>query len=313
MKTKYERRHLGLRPAIIIFGLAGFHGEAKAQEIGVLATYPAPTFLENLDVAPDGAIYVTNYTGRGVERIKPGEKPARFANLDAHPVSILVRKDGFLVTAHGLPFMGGPSFIGTGRLIRLDAKGAVISEKPVPEAGMLNGMTLAPNGAILIADSVNGQILSYDTEKNEVANWFSDPVLAPQTAPRFLPGANGLKIRDGVLHISSSAQSKLFRLRIAADGAAQGPLEVAVETPGADDFAFLANGDVIMTTHSASVVKLDPAGRLHILTDDPRVQGNTAVAITGAGKDRKAIILGTGGFSEGGKADAAVVSVALPE
>jgi hypothetical protein len=49
------------------------------------------------------------------------------------------------------------------------------------------------------------------------------------------------------------------------------------------------------------------------LTDDPRIRGNTAVALRGAGAERAVIVLGTGGLSEGGKDPGVVLSVPLPE
>jgi hypothetical protein len=98
-----------------------------------------------------------------------------------------------------------------------------------------------------------------------------------------------------------------------ADGRPAGDLAVLHDLPGADDFALLSDGGIVMTTHGDRVVRIAANGQTTVLTADPRVLGNTAVAVTGTGKDRRAIILGTGGFSEGGKADAAVVSVPLPE
>lgn len=292
----------------------GAHRPVHADpSLEVLASYPGPTFLENLEVADDGAIYVTNYSGKGIERIRPGQKAERFVELDAHPVSILVMPSGFLLAVHGKSFTEGPAFIGSGRLLTLDPQGKLIAELPVPDAGMLNGMMRLENGQVLLADSVKGQILRYDPAQRQIGVWLTDARLVPQTAPHFVPGANGLKRRGGTLLISSSAQRKVFSVEVGADGAAAGPMEPVLELPGADDFAVLPDGGLIVATHGKEVLRVSPAGAVSTLTSDPRVLGNTAVAITGSGASRKVVILGTGGFSEGGKADAAIVAISLPE
>jgi sugar lactone lactonase YvrE len=178
---------------------------------------------------------------------------------------------------------------------------------------MLNGMTRLDTGSILIADSVKGQVLRYDVASGTLSTWIADARLAPQTTPQFRPGANGVKVRGRDVLISSSAARKLFRVSLGADGRPAGDLAVLFELPGADDFALLTDGGIVVTTHGDRVLKVTADGAQTVLTSDPRVLGNTAVAVTGAGKDRRAIVLGTGGFSEGGKADAAVVSIPLPE
>jgi hypothetical protein len=296
--------------AALIVSDASLRAEPNVE---TLASYPAPTFLENLDVAIDGAIYVTNYTGRGVERIRPGQKAERFADLDTHPVSILATPSGFLVAAHGKSFTNGPAFIGSGRLLTLDRTGKVIDDLPAPEAGMMNGMVRLPSGAVLIADSVKGQILHYDPAVRRIETWFSDPRLLPQTAPQFLPGANGLKLRDGALLVSSSAQRRIFKLTLTPDGAPEA-FEPLLDLPGgADDFAVLPDGGLLVATHGETVLRVSKSGETSVLTKDRRVRGNTAVAVSGAGKDRRAIILGTGGFSEGGKDDAVVIAIPLTD
>ena len=245
--------------------------------------------------------------------IRPGTGSKRFVTLDAHPVSILALPDGFLVAAHSTPFTAGSSFIGSGRLLRLDKDGGVKSDQPVPDIFMLNGMARLDDGSILIADSVKSQILRYDVSSGVQSRWLADARLAPQQSPYFQPGANGVKVRRREVLISSSAARKLFRITIGVDGGPAGELTVLFDLPGADDFALLPEGSVVMTTHGDRVLCLAANGQMTVLTSDPRVLGNTAVAVTGSGKDRRAIILGKRGFSEGGKADAAVVSVPLPE
>lgn len=279
-----------------------------------LATYPSPTFLENLVTTADGALYFTNYTGKAVEVLRPDAPVAVFAQLDAYPVSILPLGEGYLVVAHGASFADGPAFIGTSKLLVLDASGKVTSTIPAPQAGFLNGMLAAADGSILIADSVKSQILRFDPASGALTTWFADPLLAPQTEPDFRPGANGLKATDGGLIVSSSAQKALYKIAIGPDSAPSGGLTpIVTDLPGADDFAPLPEGGFVVATHSDRVVRVGADGAISTITDDPRIRGNTAVALQGSGPDRRVVILGTGGFSEGLKGDAVVLAAPLPE
>ena len=288
--------------------------EASAPvEPQALATYAAPTFLENLTVAADGSILFTNYTNRSIERAPAdGGAAASFAALDVHPISILPLADGYLVAGQATPFTQGAAAIGSGVLLFLDAQGAVSQRLPIPEVLFPNGMLSLSSDAVLIADSVGGQIVRLDLATRAISPWFADPVLAPQTTPNFLPGANGLKLQDGALIISSSATRTLYRLALGADGQPQGGLTpVVVNLPGADVFVVLPEGGFLVSTHGDRVVRVGADGAVSDLTTDARVRGNTALALIGEGERRRAVILGTGGFSEGLGQDAVVLSVPL--
>jgi sugar lactone lactonase YvrE len=278
-----------------------------------LASMPAPAFLENLWVTPAGDILFTHYLGRTIERLDAAGQRTTFATLDVHPVSLVPLDGGYLVAAHGASFTDGPAFLGTGQLLFVDGSGAVTDALPLTDAGFANGMLVLPNGTVLIADSAKAQILSFDRATRSVRVWFADPALAPQADP-FLPGANGLKLQGDSVVVSSSAGRSLHRLALAADGSPQGALQTIVSgLPGADDFVVLPDGGFVVATHGRSVARVSADGRVSTLTEDTRVRGNTAVALTGAGESRRLVVLGTGGLSEGGRDPGVVLSVALPE
>lgn len=288
--------------------------EAAPSAPEILASFEAPAFLENLIIEPDGSIIFTNYTGKSLHRIGPDGTLSVLANLDMHPVSLIQLGDTFLVAAHAIPFTSGPEFIGSGQLLTLSVGGDVLSRLAVPEAGFLNGMVAFSDGKVLIADSAKAQILAYDPASSKVETWFSDALLAPQTEPYFLPGANGLKLEGDDLLLSSSANRSIYRLRISADSASEGKLQlVAADLPGADDFAVLPDGGYVTSTHADRVVRIFPDGAIETLTADPRIKGNTAVAFRGKGEDRTLIILGTGGLSEGLSEPGVVMELPFPE
>ena len=295
--------------------LAGSAAEAKAaSDPVVLASYPAPAFLENLTLASDGAVLFTSYLGKTIERIGPDDAVTRFATLDVHPVSILPYRDGFLVAAHRIEFTAGPSFLGSGELIMLDAEGKATSRVALPQAGFANGMLMLVDGSVLIADSGAGAILRFYPASGKIETFFQDTRLAPSAPPAFLPGANGLKRMGDRLIISSSAAKTLFSLPLSATGVPAGPMTVLAEgLAGADDFVVLPEGGLIVATHGTSVVRIMADGSRTTLIDDPRLAGNTALAVRGSGADRALLILGTGGLAEGRNEPGVVMAVPLPE
>lgn len=305
----------GLSVLMLAAATAGCQPRAAKQEPAgeVLARYPGPTFLENLHVDPDGAVFFTNYTGRTIETMQPGQPARTFAAMDSHPVSLLPLGAGFLVAVHGAPFTDPAALAGSGRLLFVDKEGVVTDAVDAPEAGFLNGMAALPDGSVLIADSVKAQILRFDPETRTLQTWFADPQLAPEVSPQFLPGVNGLKIVGGVLWLTSSARKALYRMALSPDGQPAGPLTLAAEDlPGADDFAPLPEGGFLIATHGAEVVRLSADGEVSSFLQDVRTRGSTAVALIGVGAARKAVILGTGGFAEGAGEDAVVLAVPAP-
>lgn len=190
-----------LAPAVLS-ATASF-AQPQALEPVTLARYPGPTFLENLAVGPDGAVHVTNYSGRTIETLSPEGRGRVLAVLDAHPVSLVADADGFTVVVHGVSFTQGQRFVGTGRLLRLDRSGAVLSDRPLDGVLFANGILAVPGG-YLIADSIGARIVRVDAATGVVSTFHADPILAPQTDPYFLPGANGLKrVGDALVGVTT--------------------------------------------------------------------------------------------------------------
>ncbi len=282
----------------------------SAPRMEVLTRHPPGTFLENLTVAEDGSVYYTNYTGKTIERWRAGEGQSTFVALPDHPVSLVALQDGFAIVAHRGSFFDGPSVLGTGRIYRLDKSGAILAEHPAPEAGFLNGSVLMDADTLLIADSASGAIWRHDLDAGTLVPFFASSQLSPQGEP-FVPGANGLKLAAGALMISSSAQRAIFRLPLEG-GAPAGPLTRAVDgLPGADDFALLPGGGMIVATHGEALIEVSATGEQTVLSRHPAVLGATALAVIGKGADRRVLVLGTGGATIGGKGDASLVSLPL--
>lgn len=285
----------------------------SAHAMQVLAEYPSPTFLENLFVH-EGAVFFTNYTAKTIDRIDPEGVVSTFASLDAHPVSLARRGEGWLVVAHQVGFTVGEGYLGSGVLVELDADGTPLGQVAIPNVAFANGV-LAVGERYLIADSVNGAIMVYDPASQAIATWLADDALKPAFEPYFEPGANGLKRNGQAVLVSASRDRTIYRIALDDDLNPAGGLEPFLpDLPGADDFAVASDGAVVVATHGDAVVTVAiDGGEVTTLSADGAVRGSTAVAIIGDGAQRRVIALGTGGYSEGGDGAAAVVSLAWPE
>ncbi len=299
--------------AFLLAGLvltAAFSSGAVAQRspsaVEVVAEYPNGSFLENLDVLKDGSIVFTNYFAKTVEIIEAG-KVRTFATLSAHPVSILATQSGFVVAAHGAPFVSGPGFVETQQILILDQQGRETGGFKAPDARFLNGMTMHTNGSVLVADSIAATIWRVDLTAGTMSRWLSNEALSQMPgATEFRPGANGLKRAGERLIISNSSRGTLSTIAIAADGAHSGDLSVLAQVGPIDDFAIAPNGEIIFTTHGPTLKRRAIDGAVSTLLENG-CDGCTAVAITGSGAERSLIVLTTGGLSEGGKMPARVL------
>lgn len=282
---------------------------AQQSPVVTLAEYPTGTFLENLDVLSDGRIVFTSYFAKTIEVLERG-KARTFAKLSAHPVSILAIGDGFLVAAHGQPFVSGPAFVETQQFLLLDKTGRETGSFKAPEARFLNGMVRHTGVAVLVADSISGAIWSVDPLKKSMAVWLKDEALAPDPAVKeFRPGANGLKRQGRRLVISNSSRGTLSTVAVAASGAPRSPVTLLAKTGPIDDFVIDATGAIVFTTHGPSLMRRAADGAISTLIQTS-CDGCTAVALLkGRRGSSSLIVLTTGGLSEGRKEPARVLSL----
>jgi sugar lactone lactonase YvrE len=240
----------------------------------------------------------------------PGSGDAkRLAALDAHPVGVLAQGETFVLTAHGTPFVAGPAFTATNQFLVLSRDGKLLGRTAAPNALFLNGIAALPDGAILAADSLAGRIWRFEPATGTVSEWLVAAELTQDTAkPPHLPGANGLKLRDGWLHVSNSSRGTLSRLRV-VDGKPGGAIEIVANTGPIDDFAFLSDGSIAAATHGARLIRIAANGAVtDILATG--CDGCTSVAVHGA--DEALLVLTTGNLLEGGKEPARLLRLSSP-
>lgn len=288
-------------------------GKFAPIEATTVATWKARAFLENLAVDAEGAIFVTVYSHKRVDRYDPATRTTTtFAEVPAPPM-------GLAFDASGVLWMtGGTLREGPGYIWRAEPSGAVQQWCELPDALFMNGCTMHPNGRTLLAcESASGHILAIDLgQPGRWEVWLEGDRLRP-IVPGY-PGSNGIKIREGWAWISVSGRRLMVRVPIQPDGSA-GAIEIAATRLEADDFAFGMSGSLYLTTHPEhTLVRLDPSGaRITLAGPEPGMVGSTACAFGRARGDEKALYVTTdGGFlipHESGIQDAKLVRIEVGE
>lgn len=131
-------------------------------------------------------------------------------------------------------------------------KAAVKKVADIPEAGLLNGMTvLDPSiGVVLVADSLNGSVWSVNVWTGKVDIAISDSSMKPnaELSGGLAIGINGISVRNGYLYYDNTNQVTFNRIAINTTmGHATGSAETLVDNEFAnifpDDFALDVAGN----------------------------------------------------------------------
>src|SRR2546421_11528083 len=136
-------------------------GTFAPTEATTVATWRAPAFLENLAVDPDGAVFVTVYSHKRVDRYDPATgATTTFAEVPAPPMGLAFDTGGVLWLT------GGTLYELPGFIWRVERTGAVRQWCELPDATFMNGCTMHPNGRMLLAcESASGHILAIDLDQ----------------------------------------------------------------------------------------------------------------------------------------------------
>jgi sugar lactone lactonase YvrE len=267
-------------------------GSWNPVESRVVQSWPVGHFVENLAVDPAGDVYVTLHTHGRIERYRPTDGTATtFVKLPAPPCGVAFDPDG----GGNLWVTGGTVGQAPGYVWRVSSTGDLQEWVQIPDAVFMNGCAPHPDGhTLLVCESVTGRIIAVDLRKPEWTVWIADDILSPVTPD--IPGANGIKVRDGQVWISVTDRNLLLRSRIQPDGTA-GPLNVALTHLRADDFAFSTDGALYIATHPAnSVLRLGTDGsRATIAGPRAGAVGSTACAFGRAPGDETALYVTTSG------------------
>ena len=255
----------------------------------VIASFPVNTFLENLAIAPDGTIFVTNHEVGQIVRISPDGNQQIHATVEGKVSGLAFAANGGLVVtgwnADSIPVVS---------LVAND--GTVETLLKLPDAIFLNGITPLSNTQYLTADSYRGAIWLIDVAQPRASIWLEHPMLARSNSENIIPAANGLKRFGDFLYVSNT--EKMLLLRISIDTADRpGEPEIFVEQTNIDDFAFDVEGNLYGATHIYnSVVRIASDRTTTIIAQaEAGVIGSTAVAFGQSEGERTAIYVVTNG------------------
>jgi len=272
-------------------GESNIPAQAKVE---ILATYPAGTLLENLEVQADGRVLMTSYFTKTIELVSSEGAKSTFATLTAHPVSLISAGEGYLVAAHGKSFLAGEDFVTTQQFLLLDKDGQEVGQFDAPQTVFLNGMVRLDDANVLVADSLAGTIWKVNVDAQEITPWLQDPLLTmrPEQDP-FFPGANGLKFRSDGLIVSNSSRGNLSLIKVDEQGNPAGGVEQIAETGLVDDFWITPDDTILFTTHLETLKSLSVDGEItEILSDG--CNGCTAIAPLPLNQSKTFVVINDG-------------------
>lgn len=227
-----------------------------------LAEFPAGSFLENLAVGPDGALYVTCYVGSEIFRVDLHTWDwSSWVKFDGvFPMGIAFDRDGSAIIAGQRQPGFDPRTPATqDGFWRVAQDGTVSHLVDLPGAGFVNGLQTDGQGRFYCADSLTGDLWLLDTATGTARSAINSALLAPRDRSEPFPAANGLKLRDGAIYVSNWVQGTIVRGELLPDGSV-GPLEVIADEVMIDDFDFGPDGSIYGASHILTVVRIAPDG-----------------------------------------------------
>ncbi|MDV9191913.1 hypothetical protein R6L23_27545 [Streptomyces sp. SR27] len=265
-------------------------GEPTVSDPRVVAhfDFAAGETPENIALEPDGSADLTFAFAHKVVRVgKDGSGPTDVATLpevtDPQTPNLGAAIATGIARAHdGALYVGYATGTAETGIWRIGPGGGEPEQiAQLPTDTFPNGLALDEEcGTLYVADSARGAVWSVPQEGGEPTVWASGPALAP--SPQLPFGANGLKLHDGAVWVSNTAEGTLLRIPVEEDRTA-GPVETrATGLDGIDDFAFTGHGDTALaalnTDSKVELVRPDGTHRT-VLTATDGLDNPTSVAV----------------------------------
>ncbi|MFI1761440.1 hypothetical protein ACH41H_05150 [Streptomyces sp. NPDC020800] len=243
---------------------------------------------ENLTTEPNGSLDVTMSFAHQIVRLTTDGGTHVLGTLPAPP-------NGTDAPLTGRAFIGGIVRLPDGTLCvlysagtadltglwRLRPGGVPSRVVPLPANSVPNGLALH-GGYLYATDSSLGAIWRMTPEGTAAAVWKKAPELAARTPSGF--GANGLKIRDNAVWVTTMDKGTLLRVPIGRHGAPGAVHTVAAGLGAVDDFTFTGHGDDVLAADNAGnrVELVRPDGsHTVVLTAADGLQNPTSLARRG--------------------------------
>jgi hypothetical protein len=244
---------------------------------------------ENITLEPDGSADLSLTTAHEIARVSRAGHVRILAVLPAAPDGGVhtplvgsARTFGIVRAPGGTLFVlyntGAADLTGVWRLRPGSTKPTRIAA--LPADGLANGMALDPRtGLLYIADSVHGIVWRVPDTGGTPTAWASGGGLTSNGSF----GANGVKVHNGAVWVSSSQQGLLLRIPIGRHGVA-GPMQTRAMVAGIDDFVFTGSGDTALAAinGASEIALIRPNGAQSIvLTMANGLQNPTSMSVRG--------------------------------
>ena len=239
------------------------------------ASVDRTVIIENITADRDGILYTSDRVTGNVLRVDPKSPQAvvvgRVESRTVDGKKVDPSPGGIAFDAKGDLYLAASPFSEVVRIKAADLNPAKPGLAQVFATGVpgANGIAFDSRGTLYVSGSASGIV--YAVGPNGGA---AQAVAQIEKSVRALPDgkaqqsfvANGLKFdSNGVLHVADTSRGAIWKLVMGADGKAGKPTLLA-QSPlleGADDMAFLGNGDLWVAANELNaIVSVTPAGEV---------------------------------------------------
>jgi sugar lactone lactonase YvrE len=251
-------------------------GTAVAQ-----TSIPLPgerAFPENIASAADGTVYIGSLGAGGITRVEPNStearewiKPGAFGTHSIFGLLVDNRTNTLWVCSNDLTAGPGVTIGGSDGVSALEGFDLKTGEGKVSVAlaakpSLCNDITIGPDGAAYVTNTMSPQILRLAPGAKEFEVWFTDPSLQP---PGGGAGLDGLAFGpDGNLYVDRYTPGDLYRVNVKG-GKATGFIKLTPSRP-------LVLADAIRRVGKDRFLIVEGGGRLSSFT----VQGDKVAVET---------------------------------
>jgi sugar lactone lactonase YvrE len=233
-------------------------------------------FPENIAATRDGAIYIGSLGSGGVYRVAPHSKaakswikPGAFGTHSVFGVLADEKSNTLWVCSNDLSAMGviisGSDGVSALKGFDLKTSEGKISAALPGSSALCNDITIGPDGAAYVTNSMSPQILRLAPGGKELEVWFTDPSLQPASGA----GLDGLAFGpDGNLYVDRYTPGDLYRVNVKS-GKATGITRLSPSRP-------LVLADAIRPYGKDRFLIIEGGGRLDTLA----IQGDKVVVAT---------------------------------
>lgn len=293
---------------------------SKSSHVNVtnVWTFPNGTWVENLAIRNNGQILATLLTSPQVYQVDPDRKtPATLVHTFHGFRGVLgiveQQSDIFYVVVGNGTYQIFPDTAGSFTVFRIDVGHFIPGQAPAivtrvanfPTSSYLNGITVldSSNNILLIADSGAGAVYTLDTITGAKAKVSTDPLFMPTGTPP--TGINGIKNRQNSLYFTNFQQEIYGSVSVIPNGTFNGPVKaISNGLAGVDDFQFDPLGNSVYfagndqlrfqrTVNDSS--SGSSAGQVVVASDDPLLEGSTAVAFGREKSEGRSLYVSTKG------------------